>query len=69
MLFRSLMLILTGLFDVWGFAVGILVTVLALVTNRTLSGQSYLYPLIPFRGKELLRRFLRITLPEADRKE
>lgn len=66
---RLLTLLLTGLFDVWGFAAGILVTILALVTNRTLSGQSYLYPLIPFRGRELLRRFLRITLPEADRKK
>ncbi len=62
---RLLMLILTGLFDVWGLGIGVILTLLALVTNRTLSGQSYLYPLIPFRGKELLRRFLRITLPEA----
>lgn len=62
---RLLMLILTGLFDVWGLGLGILVTVLALLTNRTLSGQSYLYPLIPFHGRELVRRFLRITLPEA----
>ena len=62
---RLLMLILTGLFDVWGLGIGVILTLLALVTNRTLSGQSYLYPLIPFCGKELLRRFLRITLPEA----
>lgn len=62
---RLLMLILTGLFDVWGLGIGVVLTLLALITNRTLSGQSYLYPLIPFRGKELLRRFLRITLPEA----
>ena len=62
---RLLMLILTGLFGIWGLGIGVAVTLLALVTNRTLSGQSYLYPLIPFRGKELLRRFLRITLPEA----
>lgn len=62
---RILTLILTGVFDVWGFGIGILITLLALVTNRTLSGKSYLYPLIPFRGRELLRRFLRITLPES----
>lgn len=64
---RLLMLVLTGVFGVWGFLLGIAVTVFALVSNRTLSGQSYLYPLIPFRGRELLRRFFRITLPEADR--
>ncbi len=62
---RLLMLILTGLLDTWGLLIGIAVTLLALLTNRTLSGKSYLYPLIPFRGKELLRRFLRITLPES----
>ena len=64
---RLLMLVLTGVFGLWGFLLGVAVTVFALVSNRTLSGQSYLYPLIPFRGRELLRRFFRITLPEADR--
>lgn len=62
---RLLMLILTGLFDIWGLMAGVLVTLLALLCNRTLSGQSYLYPLIPFRGQELLRRFLRISLPKT----
>lgn len=66
---RLLMLVFTGLFGLWGFLLGVGVTVFALVTNRTLSGQSYLYPLIPFRGRELLRRFFRITLPETDRKD
>ncbi len=65
---RLLMLILTGVFGTWGLLTGVAVTVIALLTNRTLSGKSYLYPLIPFRGKELLRRFLRITLPESAKK-
>ncbi len=62
---RLLMLILTGLFDLWGLIAGVAVTLLALLMNRTLSGQSYLYPLIPFRGRELVRRFLRIPLPKT----
>lgn len=64
---RLLMLLLTGLFGIWGFGIGVLVTLLALITNKTLSGKSYLYPLIPFHGKELLRRFFRITLPSSSR--
>ena len=66
---RLLMLILTGLWNVWGFLIGVLITLLALLTNRTISDQSYLYPLIPFHGRELLRRFLRITLPESAKKK
>lgn len=56
---RIIILILTALFDLYGFVGGLLLTVLFIATNRTVSGKSYLYPLIPFDGKQLSRRLLR----------
>ncbi len=62
---RVIMLILTGVFSLWGFIAGVIITILAVVSNRTVSGGSYLYPIIPFNGKELLRRVIRIPAKQA----
>ncbi len=59
--FRILMLILTAIFGVYGYAAGILVTVLCLIFNRTFDDKSYLYPLIPFNAKKLFRRIFRVN--------
>lgn len=56
---RIIILILTELFGIWGFAAGVVFTIAALVTNRTISGKSYLYPLIPFNAKKFMRKVLR----------
>lgn len=60
---RILMLLLTGVFNVWGYVIGVLVTIGSIVFNKTISGQSYIYPLIPFNGRELIRRIFRIAAP------
>ncbi len=57
--FRILLLLLTALFNAWGFAAGLIIPVWAAASNRTIGGMSYLYPLIPFRWKELKNRLLR----------
>lgn len=62
---RILLLILTVLFNFWGFLVGCLAIFLFIAFNKTLSGKSYLYPLIPFHGKEILRRFFRVRVPKS----
>lgn len=62
---RILNLILTALFGVWGYVAGIAVLVISIVTNRTISDQSYLYPLIPFNAKQLAHQIFRTRLPEA----
>lgn len=41
---RILTLILTAWLDAWGYAAGIAITCLAVALNKTVSGQSYLYP-------------------------
>ena len=56
-------LILTAAFGIWGYAGGLLLCALCLIGNRTISGQSYLYPLIPFDAKQLKNRFFRTRLP------
>ena len=62
---RMLWLAATALFGIWGYLAFIPVPVILLLTNKTLSGgRSYLYPLIPFNGRALLRLFLR--LPKRD---
>ncbi|MCI8554170.1 MAG: spore germination protein [Clostridiales bacterium] len=58
-LFRILFLILSALFGVWGFAAGVAAMLLLIAFTETAAGKSYLYPLIPFRGKALLRLLIR----------
>lgn len=60
---RVLLLIFTYIFNVWGFAIAFVINLVLLCTNRTLSNKSYLYSLVPFNGKEFLRKILRIRNP------
>lgn len=52
-LFRMLFLILTALFNLWGFIAGVALMLVILLTTQTVSGRSYFYPVIPFDGKAL----------------
>lgn len=60
---RVLLLVLTYIFNVWGFIIAFIINLVLLCTNCTLSSKSYLYPLVPFNGKEFLRKILRIRNP------
>lgn len=64
---RIILLILTSLFSIYGFIAGIILTIIAIVTNKTISGKSYIYPLIPLNFKQLFRRFFRISLPSTEK--
>lgn len=64
---RVITLILTAIFGVYGYFGGIILSAAAILCNRTFSGKSYLYPLIPFNGKGLLRRFFRVSLPNSEK--
>ncbi len=57
---RILLLVLTSIFNIWGFIAGLIITAILLVTNKTISGKSYLYPLIPFNGKAFISKVLRL---------
>ena len=62
---RILNLILTHIFGIWGYIAGLTLFALALLTNKTISGQSYLYPLIPFDREKMRNRFFRGRMPDA----
>ncbi|MEE0969385.1 MAG: spore germination protein [Clostridia bacterium] len=58
---RVVILILTALFNYWGYAAGLLLTIALICTNKTVNrNRSYLYPLIPFNGKALLSLYVRM---------
>jgi len=58
---RMLILILTALFDIYGFISGIIISLILAATNKTVNGKrKYLYPLIPFNGRALARLFFRM---------
>ena len=60
---RMILLVLTAIFGLWGFLGGLVLTVLLIAFNKTVSGgRSYLYPLIPFNASAFLRTFFRIRL-------
>lgn len=64
---RIIMLVLTGIFGIWGFGAGCILTLIAFFMNRTMAGQGYLYPLIPFNGQQLFKRFFRISLTRNEK--
>ena len=64
---RLLLLILTQLFGLWGYIAGILITVCAVAFNKTLSGRNYLYPLIPWDGRQLVKRLFRVSLQWSEK--
>lgn len=56
---RVILLIATGLFGTWGFIVGVILNTIMLVTTKTITGERYLYPLIPFNWKALKKVIFR----------
>ncbi|HAX72350.1 MAG TPA: spore germination protein [Firmicutes bacterium] len=59
---RLILLFLTALFSTWGFIGGLVIILIILITNKTITGDSYLYPLVPFNGKELWSLMVRTPI-------
>ena len=62
---RILNLILTAIFGLWGYVAGIVIAVLAVFCNRTVSRRSYAYPLFPLNVGKLFDRLIRRRMPGA----
>lgn len=58
-LLRVALLLVTAAFDAWGFCLGVVGIFVLLCTTKPLVGKGYLYPLVPFNGKALLRLLVR----------
>lgn len=64
---RIIILILTAVFNLWGYVLGTIFTICVIIFNKTIAGKSYIYPLIPFSLQELKKRFFRGRLPHAQK--
>ncbi len=64
---RMMILALTFLFGIWGFGVGIVLFLVFVATNVTVTGKlHYLYPLVPFSPRALSRLFIRYKKHDFD---
>lgn len=62
---RIILLCLTAWFDLPGYIIGMIFIVCSIAFNRTMTGRSYIYPLIPFDKEMLKRKIFRIRLPHS----
>ena len=58
-IFRVILLGLISLLNWWGFILGIILMIVVAATTKTVSGNSYLYPLIPFNWSALSSLLIR----------
>lgn len=56
---RLTLLIGAALLGVWGIAVAFALGIIVIATTKTLSGESYFFPLVPFNGRTLKRLIFR----------
>jgi len=58
---RIMLLVLVALFNYWGLIIGAVVSFILVATNQTVNGRrNYLYPLIPFNGRAMMRLLFRV---------
>ena len=56
---RIVMIVLTAIGGAWGFAAAVVLLVLTIAFTRTVTGRSYLAPLIPFNAGRFAKIFFR----------
>lgn len=56
---RTILLITTSLFNLWGFVGGTILIILLICSNKTISGKSYIYPVFPFNPNGLISKLIR----------
>ncbi|MVX64119.1 spore germination protein [Clostridium chromiireducens] len=59
---RMLLLLLAGIFKFWGFVFGIIFIVAVMASTKTIAGEKYFYPLIPFNWKKLKNLLFRTRI-------
>lgn len=64
---RMITLVLTAIFGLPGYIAGVLIFIIAAVSNKTIAHTGYLYPLIPFDGKVLWRLLFRHQLMNQEK--
>ncbi len=61
-LFRMMLVILIALFNWIGFLLGVATIIFLMLITETPTGKRYLYPLIPFNGRALMRQIFRLPI-------
>ena len=64
---RIVILILTYFLDLAGFILGLVIAVVLIATNKTVTGKGYLYPIIPFNYHDFKYKFLRLKIRSRDK--
>lgn len=59
---RIVLLILAQFFGFWGVGIGFVTIIVLAGFSKTLSGRGYLYPIVPFNGRDFLRLFVRTNI-------
>ena len=68
-MFRIVLLILTGLFDVWGFIIGIILIVAMIYNTKSFDHKKYTWPLYPFDWSALKSILVRKPIPQVGKKD
>ena len=63
---RMMLTILIALFNLWGFIAGMLIIILLISFNPTITGRCYLYPLIPFDAHKLSSLLIRKKISDKN---
>lgn len=56
---RIILVLLVQFFNVWGLMAGTLIGIILIVANKTILGDSFIYPLVPFNLKKLIYSIFR----------
>jgi stage V sporulation protein AF len=65
-LFRIFMLLLIAALNYWGLIAGAVLMTATALTTKTVSGQPYMYPLIPFDARALKDLFMRESIKRGN---
>ena len=59
---RVFIVVLTAIFNLWGFIAGLVIVMLVIAFTVTVTGRGYLHPLIPFNAKAISRLIIRQSI-------
>lgn len=59
---RIALLLFTYYLDIFGFGLGLLLSLVFIASNKTITGKGYLYPIIPFNAHDFKYKFLRLKI-------
>ncbi len=64
-IYRIFLVLCTGIFEVWGFGIGLLLVLISVITTPTFGKTSYFWPLVPFRWNALKTLLFRYPTVKA----